>query len=299
MDTNIMSGTLNNILEKKLAVYCDNRIALIENLQAIKNIEIKATRVEIIMSVLCLNGHGSIYIDGRQHTMKKNDLLACRPNIILEKSMISADMQFRCICLAPEYVRQLALISNNGWDVIKFLEKNPVIALKPEETNSYCQYYDLIRDKLTGEQRKHQKEIIDSLMQAFLFEFHDVMERFGAFLPSNYSSSERLMKDFMNLLTSLYPKPRMVATYADKLHVTPKYLSAVCKEISGQTASDLINQYVLKDVLYLLKKSEKSIKEIINELDFPNLSFFGKYVKRYTGLSPKQYRKQLAEQETE
>ena len=91
----------------------------------------------------------------------------------------------------------------------------------------------------------------------------------------------------------------MVAVYADKLHVTPKYLSAVCKDISGETASDIINQYVIKDVLYLLKKSEKSIKEIVNELDFPNLSFFGKYVKRYTGSSPKQYRKQLAEKETE
>ena len=55
----------------------------------------------------------------------------------------------------------------------------------------------------------------------------------------------------------------------------------------------------MKDVIYLLKKSEKSIKEIVNELDFPNLSFFGKYVKRYTGLSPKQYREQIAERNEE
>ena len=122
---------------------------------------------------------------------------------------------------------------------------------------------------------------------------------FGKFATPTYSSSERLFKEFLHLLVSSYPKPRMVAVYADKLHVTPKYLSAVCKEISGETASDIINQYVIKDVLYLLKKSEKSIKEIVNELDFPNLSFFGKYVKRYTGSSPKQYRKQLAEKETE
>ena len=55
----------------------------------------------------------------------------------------------------------------------------------------------------------------------------------------------------------------------------------------------------MKDALYLLKKSDKSIKEIVNELDFPNLSFFGKYVKRHTGLSPKQYREQLSEKDKE
>ena len=152
----------------------------------------------------------------------------------------------------------------------------------------FCQYYDLLRSKLTGTPLRHQKEVIDSLIQAFLYEFHDAMERFGKFATPTYSSSERLFKEFLHLLASLYPKPRMVAVYADKLHVTPKYLSAVCKDISGETASDIINQYVIKDVLYLLKKSEKSIKEIVNELDFPNLSFFGKYVKRYTGSSPKQ-----------
>lgn len=85
-----------------------------------------------------------------------------------------------------------------------------------------------------------------------------------------------------------------MAYYADKLHVSPKYLSAVCKEVSGQTAFDLVNQYVLKNVKYMLQWSPKSIKEIAMELDFPNLSFFGKYVKRYLGVSPKQYREQLS-----
>ncbi len=82
----------------------------------------------------------------------------------------------------------------------------------------------------------------------------------------------------------------MIGFYANQLYVTPKYLSAVCKEVSGQTASELITQYMVKDILYLLRNSQKSIKEIANELNFPNLSFFGKYVKQHLGMSPKQYR---------
>lgn len=293
----ITHGNLNTVAKEHIATYCDNRLALIDDLHTLD--QTNAVRVEFIIAALCIKGRASLYINGEAYTMNEYDLLICHPNIILEKSMVSADVQFRCICMSPEYINQLAVISNNSWDILKYLEQNPILTLKPEEADMFRQYYDLLRSKLTGIPLRHQKEIVDSLIQAFLYEFHDAMERFGKFATPTYSSSERLFKEFLHLLTSSYPKPRMVAVYADKLHVTPKYLSAVCKEISGETASDIINQYVIKDVLYLLKKSEKSIKEIVNELDFPNLSFFGKYVKRYTGSSPKQYRKQLAEKETE
>ena len=98
------------------------------------------------------------------------------------------------------------------------------------------------------------------------------------------------------MLTSDYPKDRSVSTYAERLCITPKYLSAVCKEFTGKPASDLIDKYVIKDILYLLKKTNKSIKEICNELEFPNISFFGKYVKRTIGMSPKLYREKLRNQ---
>lgn len=101
----------------------------------------------------------------------------------------------------------------------------------------------------------------------------------------------------MELLISSYPKERSVSYYANRLFVTSKYLSAVCKENSGETASDLITCYVMKDIVCLLKSPDKSIKEIANELNFATLSFFGKYVKRNLGLSPKEYREKLSQQE--
>ena len=81
--------------------------------------------------------------------------------------------------------------------------------------------------------------------------------------------------------------------YASRLCVTPKYLSAVSKSVSGSTASEVINRCIIDDVRRLLHNPDKSVKEISNELGFPNLSFFGKYVKRMLGMSPKAYRKSL------
>lgn len=296
MEQEILQGSMKDVATAGIATYCDARIAFIEKIDNMERMT-EAVRMEIVLSVLCLKGEIKIELDGQTHIIQENDLLICHPNIIIGKSKNTDDFQFRCIAMSPQYVHQLAIITNNTWDIVKFLEKSPVIHLRLEEVTLFCQYYDLIHSKLTGTPYRHQKEVVDSLLQAFLYEFHDTMERFLEINPPTYSSYERLFKEFMELLASSYPKERMVAAYAEKLCVTPKYLSAVCKDISGNTASGIINKYVIKDVLYLLKKSDKSIKEIANELDFPNLSFFGKYVKRYTGLSPKQYREHLIEEE--
>ena len=98
---------------------------------------------------------------------------------------------------------------------------------------------------------------------------------------------------FTGLLESSYPKPRAVTYYADKLSITAKYLSVVCKKACGKSASKIIDAYVSKDIEHLLRNSRKSIKEISNELDFPNTSFFGRYVKKYFGCTPVELRRKL------
>ena len=182
--------------------------------------------------------------------------------------------------------------SGNSWDAIMFLEKSPVLPLTDEEVTIFCQYYDLIRSKATGTPRSHQKQLISSLLQAFLYEFRDLLERFVKVNPSKYSAAERMFREFLDLLSSTYPKQRSVAYYASKLYITPKYLSSICKETSGRTATEIINRYVVKDIQYMLKQADKSIKDIRNELEFPNLSFFGRYVRKHLGTSPKQWREQ-------
>lgn len=81
-----------------------------------------------------------------------------------------------------------------------------------------------------------------------------------------------------------------VGYYADKLCITPKYLSSICKKQTGKTASDIIDEMTVNYIKQMLVSSEKSIKEIASETGFDNLSFFGKFVKRELGMSPRDYR---------
>ena len=95
----------------------------------------------------------------------------------------------------------------------------------------------------------------------------------------------------MRVVMENYKQERSVSFYADKLCVTAKYLSLVVKNVSGKSAGDWIDEYVILEAKALLKSSNMTIQEIADVLNFANQSFFGKYFKHHTGVSPKEYRK--------
>lgn len=97
---------------------------------------------------------------------------------------------------------------------------------------------------------------------------------------------------FLEVVNLFAGKWRMiiVAFYASKLSLTPKYLSKVIRQNSGKTAGEWIEEYVILEAKALLKSTNKTIQQITDELNFSTQSFFGKYFKRRVGLSPKEYR---------
>ena len=83
----------------------------------------------------------------------------------------------------------------------------------------------------------------------------------------------------------------MQARTSRQLCISPKYLSLVVKQISGRTALEWIENYVTMELRVALKNSTKSIKEIAEDMNFPNQSFLGKYFKEHVGMTPSEYRK--------
>ena len=273
-------------------LYSDGQITLIESLLDVERGNV--ARLEHFVFILCLRGHAAISIDGRSYNLYPDNVLICHPNIVLGESMSSMDFEFRGVVLSKDYLQRLPLVStDNMWDVMMFFEKAPVLSLTPDEVKDFCRYYDLIRPRLADTHLRYREELLSALLTALLYELSNIISRFADFRPQPFSAGSNVFRNFLSLLSSSYPKSRSVAYYADKLCLTPKYLSTVCKEVSGETASELINRYVVKDIEFLLKQRGKSVKEICNELEFPNLSFFGRYVKKHLGLSPKLYREQV------
>jgi YesN/AraC family two-component response regulator len=103
---------------------------------------------------------------------------------------------------------------------------------------------------------------------------------------------KKLFELFIEQVEKHHQKERSVSFYADQLCITPKYLSKIIKNVSGLSAPDVINKYVILEAEHLLRHSDMNIKEIADHLNFPNQSFFYKYFKAHTGFTPNEYRQQ-------
>lgn len=98
------------------------------------------------------------------------------------------------------------------------------------------------------------------------------------------------MQNFTQLVMQNYNKTRNVAWYAEKLGITQTHLCTTVKQATGNTCMEIISRMVIMDAKSQLKSTNLSIQEISDSLNFANMSFFGKYFKRYVGMSPLDYR---------
>jgi len=104
--------------------------------------------------------------------------------------------------------------------------------------------------------------------------------------------SENITSRFYSLVKDNYRTQRSVAFYADKMCITPKYLSQSVREATGKPALELIDDFVIAESKALLRSTDKTVEQISDLMGFMNQSLFGKYFKRVTGFSPRDYRNQ-------
>jgi AraC-like DNA-binding protein len=99
------------------------------------------------------------------------------------------------------------------------------------------------------------------------------------------------MERFMALLNrGDYKKNRELTYYADKLFVTPKYLSEVCKKVSGFPANYWINRYTILDISRQLRNRKQTLAALADAYNFSSTSYFCRYVQKYLGVKPSDLR---------
>ena len=269
----------------------DGRIYLFNELTSTERPEY--VRLDGIVVILCEEGELTLSIDHRMFTARRNDIVIGVPEAVIGKAEASHDFKFRGLFMSLEYAFRMLPVSVRSWNFKVFFDQNPRISLGEAAVGTFNLYYGLLKQKLADKANPYRSHIVDALMQAFVFEFRSTFDNMARLSPRPLSSAENIFGDFIDLLSTAYPKPRSVAYYADRLNITPKYLSVVCKKVGSKNASKIIDAYVSKDIETLLKSSRKSVKEISNELAFPNTSFFGRYVKKNLGCTPNELRRKL------
>lgn len=229
----------------------------------------------------CLKGKAKICISKNTSNIIQNTLIICTPQINFKHCMMSLDFEYRCLVLSKN------LIEQTNWKISNEFTK---ISINQNDLDIINLFYEFLI-MLTTPNIKYDDKLIDKTIKILIQQIQINIENYP--ISSIYISKdpiENTYNKFINLVSLFYNKNRDVKFYADKLNISPKYLSNICKRVSGKSASIIINQYIIKSIKHSLIYTNKSIKKIALELNFENISFFGKYTKRVLGLSSKIYR---------
>ena len=243
--------------------------------------------------ILCTAGKAFCEMEGKRYEIGPNDLVISHPNVFVSNAMVNLDFRCQGVVLSPAYFESILLVGGNCWDISVTVSRNPVLHLNEEDAENSRLNFNVLKRKMTHTSQPHYAETLKLLLQMMIYDFYDSLMPYLQMpdLDYGYSSAENILKLFLQMLHTESPVKRDVRHYAERLCITPKYLSSICKKQTGKTASEIINGMTVNYIKHMLESSDKTVKEIAASAGFDNLSFFGKYVKRELGVSPRALRK--------
>lgn len=251
----------------------------------------------------CTSGHITV-TDGRQTCHLCRGHLYIRqpftPFVVLECDDGTDGFVMSC---SLDYI--LPIVSKVlSVESILYIRANPCVYLPDRQCTHVEQTITILYERINaafqaGElpalRQELYWEILKSSCQALCYEILYIYFGQMAIHALPQGKKETIFQNFVMALYRYYKQERNVAFYASLQHLSERYFSSVIKEQSGNSASFWIIQLVITEAKRLLETSSMSIKEIAFHLHFPTQSFFGKYFKHYTGVSPQAYRRQMSE----
>lgn len=244
-------------------------------------------KLDVAVGIICMKGAMKGVINMTPYTFQSPCLVIILPGQILQYEYFSDDFSGLFIVMSKRFTERLNI--QEKIPLLFSIHDNPCTILNEKELEAIVKYYYLLQSAVRIKDNPFRFEIVKHLTMALFYGFgyqhHKSPE------DDKKSKQDILVGNFLDLIQAHYKEQRGMEFYADKLCLTPKYLSKVIKESSGKSANDWINDYVVLEAKALLKSTNMTIQQISDELNFPSQSFFGKYFKRYVGVSPKEYKK--------
>lgn len=244
----------------------------------------KPLKVDKAMITVCTSGHCRLKINLQEWEVDSPMLITMLPGQFLEVMNVSANFYAYTIIISKRFID---MVNIPGWQQkYLLLYNNPVVHLDDDSLMALRIFYSILHRAASNADNPFRLQVIENLIRVFYY---------GGVSDAKFSqrtsvSRDSIVERFMELVRENYRSERMIGFYATSLNLTPKYLSKVVKDNTGRSASEWIENYVLLEARTMLQNSDMTIQQIAWSLNFPNQSFFGKYFKRATGMSPKQYR---------
>lgn len=270
--------------------YTDGNFMLVESLREFYNMQ--THKVKFNFFLVCKAGRLQLQVNGSDICISEKQMLICPSNMVVRSVMMSPDCECSIFCITDQLLAAALKSRVELWDKTMYINKYFLLDI-PRYDSPFFEYFK----SKTRSGGLFREEIILSLISCMLLEVLEHIHQLSA-VPSagdksQPSRNDELFNKFLDMLSGSKVKRNTVEWYAREMCITPKYLSSICKNVSGKAPITWINDYVMQDICVFLRDTNLTCKEISDELGFPNSSYFGKFVKDRFGISPRAYRLQL------
>lgn len=279
-------------LDPHLIDYVDENVIVLDNVDSTIASD-ERIRLDCFMMTFCIEGEVSVMINSKTFQLKADHCMILLPTTIVQRASGSI-CNARIVAVDPGFLRNVTNSSKETWNIVNYLHNNPIFPINRNTSYKFYLYKELaltcIKEKPSPFLRKAKKHLFSAI-------FCEIMSKLYEDIPikdnmPNFRNdrSVYIFRRFMELVAADDGTHRSVSYYANKLCYSSKHISTVVKKICGKGPLTLINEHAMECIKYELKHSDKSIKEVADRFDFVNPSFFGKFVKTHTGMSPLQFR---------
>lgn len=253
-------------------------------------------RIDCYVAAYCTEGQVDCTVNLTSYTLTPGTLLLITPGNILNLTISNNEtekLRFTIICASSDFIAStginLSRILVEAVDVLK----DPCMYLTKAEEAMLRKYVDFTME-IANAQPQYMKECIGGIVTSVFYQFAGFLsasrKKQEMESPVRSTRQRQIMEQFMKLAITDHAQEHLVGYYADRLCITPKYLSKIIKETSGRSVPEWLNELLILDAKNMLRHSGMTIKEISSALHFPNQSFFFRFFKNHTGVTPTQYR---------
>ena len=247
---------------------------------------------------IILKGEISANINLEHFRLTQNSIAVLGPSYIINISHVDwSTIDAYVLIFSSQFLHDLNLDAN-AFNLHAMVNRGsiPVDTLSDSEMSVLKSYVDMLQYNASkNKDTILSKNVARSLMQAIVYQMMQFQnDHFGQTVRDDRERRSRKINyvhEFMELVRIHHTRERTIAFYADRLYISPKYLSHLIKEATGRSAAQWIDRFVIQEAKNMLRFSNKNIQQVAYALNFPTQSSFGKYFKHLTGLSPTEYQK--------
>lgn len=244
---------------------------------------------DVTFSIVVTKGWSEVSINMRKYRIEAPAVVIVMSDSIVNAIGSSLDMEGFALIMSGRVLSPMFNNASLSTSLRTSVMKNPVIEL--QDLNPFTWYKTALENLLASDSCAFKMETVQHLTLALFYGY--MLGRHKETMPESSTRNEEITKNFLTLVEDEYKNHREVHWYSDKMCITPKYLSMAVKEASGRTPLDWIEEYCVIAAKAMLFSTRMSIDDISVRLNFASQSLFGKFFKRVTGITPRDYRKSL------